>query len=244
MMSSAIFLSYASQDADAARRICDALRAAGLEVWFDLSELRGGDAWDASIRKQIKECALFVPIISTNTNARAEGYFRLEWKLAVDRSHLMADDQTFFVPVILADTPETTARVPDALRAWQWSRLTDDNAIAAFAQRVAKLITGSASSGINAPSAAPALAPGEHLQTVSPADDSNARGQAPVGAQVQPSSQGHANLDPDLYRDDNVKGVPTTTASRPTVSRTKVAAGLAIAALTGISRREVLGEVS
>ena len=89
-MTQAIFLSYASQDAEAARRICDALRAVGLEVWFDQSELRGGDAWDASIRKQIKECVLFVPIISANTNAREEGYFRLEWKLAVDRSHLVA----------------------------------------------------------------------------------------------------------------------------------------------------------
>ena len=38
-MTQAIFLSYASQDADAARRICEALRAAGLEVWFDQSEL-------------------------------------------------------------------------------------------------------------------------------------------------------------------------------------------------------------
>jgi hypothetical protein len=70
-MTRAIFLSYASQDADAARRICDALRTQGLEVWFDQSELRGGDAWDASIRKQIKECALFVPVISANSNARA-----------------------------------------------------------------------------------------------------------------------------------------------------------------------------
>jgi hypothetical protein len=42
----AIFLSYAKQDAAAAERICDALRAAGIEVWFDQSELRGGDAWD------------------------------------------------------------------------------------------------------------------------------------------------------------------------------------------------------
>lgn len=39
--SRAIFLSYASLDADAALPICDALRAAGLEVWFDQSELRG-----------------------------------------------------------------------------------------------------------------------------------------------------------------------------------------------------------
>ena len=91
----AVFLSYASQDAEAARRICEALRANGIEVWFDQSELRGGDAWDASIRKQIKECVLFVPIISANTESRSEGYFRLEWKLAVDRSHLRSDDQPF-----------------------------------------------------------------------------------------------------------------------------------------------------
>src|SRR3954462_15052315 len=65
----AVFLSYASQDADAARRICEALRAAGVEVWFDQSELRGGDAWDAKIRKQIVTCDLFIPVISTTTQA-------------------------------------------------------------------------------------------------------------------------------------------------------------------------------
>ena len=155
-MHAAIFLSYASQDADAARRICDALRAAGLEVWFDQNELRGGDAWDASIRKQIKECALFVPVISANTNAREEGYFRLEWKLAVDRSHLMAEDKTFFVPVILGDISEPTARVPDAFRSRQWSRLNDAQAITAFAARVAKLVTGGAATNTNAHQAAPA----------------------------------------------------------------------------------------
>lgn len=36
------FLSYASQDAEAARRIAEGLRASGVEVWFDQSELRGG----------------------------------------------------------------------------------------------------------------------------------------------------------------------------------------------------------
>ena len=37
----AIFLSYASQDADAAGRICAALRNAGFEVWFGLGERNG-----------------------------------------------------------------------------------------------------------------------------------------------------------------------------------------------------------
>ena len=92
--SRAVFLSYASQDAQAARRICEALRGAGIEVWFDQSELRGGDVWDQKIRQQIRDCVLFVPIISKNTAERGEGYFRLEWGLADQRSHMMARNRT------------------------------------------------------------------------------------------------------------------------------------------------------
>ena len=156
-MTQAIFLSYASQDADAARRICDALRAAGLEVWFDQSELRGGDAWDASIRKQIKECALFVPIISANTQAREEGYFRREWNLAVARMLDMADHKAFLLPVLLDGVTEPDALVPDKFRERQWSRLNGNEAIAAFAQRATKLIDGRGSQAEMPPKAAPAL---------------------------------------------------------------------------------------
>src|SRR4029078_3531407 len=84
--SRAVFLSYASQDAEAASRLCAGLRAAGIEVWFDQSDLRGGDVWDHKIRQQIHDCSLFIPVISAHTDERIEGYFRLEWKLAVDRS--------------------------------------------------------------------------------------------------------------------------------------------------------------
>ena len=49
----AVFLSYASQDNEAVKRICETLREAGVEVWLDQSELRGGDAWDQKIRRQI-----------------------------------------------------------------------------------------------------------------------------------------------------------------------------------------------
>ena len=138
----AVFLSYASQDAERALRICAALRAAGVEVWFDQSELRGGDAWDQKIKKQIRECALFLPLISANTNARAEGYFRLEWKLAVDRSHLMADDATFLVPAVIDEMADAEARVPDKFREVQWTRLRGAEAPAAFAARVQALLTG------------------------------------------------------------------------------------------------------
>ena len=120
--SKAVFLSYASQDAEAAKRICEALRAAGVEVWFDQSELRGGDAWDANIRQQIGECALFVPFVSAATQARREGYFRLEWKLADERTHLMAEGTPFILPVTIDGTTERGALVPKSFLVVQWSR--------------------------------------------------------------------------------------------------------------------------
>ena len=140
--SHALFLSYASQDVQAAQRICEALRAAGIEVWFDQSELRGGDAWDTSIRKQIKTCALFLPVISHTTHDRDEGYFRLEWKLAVDRSHLMAADRPFLLPVVIDDTRDDDERVPERFREAQWTRLPGGVAPAAFVERVRRLLSG------------------------------------------------------------------------------------------------------
>ncbi|MBV8096117.1 MAG: toll/interleukin-1 receptor domain-containing protein, partial [Acetobacteraceae bacterium] len=109
----AVFLSYPSQDAVAAQRICAVLRAAGIEVWFDQSELRGGDVWDALIRDRIRACEFFVPVISSTTNARDEGYFRREWRLAIERTADMADDKPFLVPVVIDGTTETSARVPE-----------------------------------------------------------------------------------------------------------------------------------
>jgi TolB-like protein/Flp pilus assembly protein TadD len=139
--SKAVFLSYASQDAEAARHICDALRSAGVEVWFDQSELRGGDVWDRQIRKHIHDCALFVPIISSTTQARLEGYFRREWKLAVDRSHDMADGKPFLVPVVIDDTNDQEAEVPESFRAVQWTRLPEGETPPAFVERVSRLLS-------------------------------------------------------------------------------------------------------
>ncbi len=136
----AVFLSYASEDAEAAQRICAGLRAAGIEVWFDRSELRGGDAWDAAIRKQIKSCALFIPIISANTRSRVEGYFRLEWKLAIDRSHLIAAERAFLLPIVIDNTLESDAFVPDQFRELQWTRLPSGETPPEFVERVARLL--------------------------------------------------------------------------------------------------------
>ena len=95
----------------------------------------------AAIRRQIRSCALFLPIISTNTHARVEGYFRLEWKLALDRSHLLAPDQAFIVPIAIDQTPQSDERLPDRFRELQWTRLPQGNTPPAFVERIAGLLS-------------------------------------------------------------------------------------------------------
>ncbi|HMH87851.1 MAG TPA: TIR domain-containing protein [Steroidobacteraceae bacterium] len=151
----AVFISYASDDREAALKICESLRNAGVEVWFDQSELRGGDAWDASIRKQIKNCTLFLAIISRSTRARQEGYFRLEWKLAVDRSHLMSQERAFLLPVAIDDTPEDSDNLPDRFKEVQWVRLLGGSVPDSFVDRVNRLLAVPQA----APGQIPALAP-------------------------------------------------------------------------------------
>jgi hypothetical protein len=111
-------------------------------VWFDQSELRGGDSWDASIRKQIKNCTLFVPMISANTQLRAEGYFRREWKLAVDRTNDMADGRAFLLPVVIDGTSDSQALVPEKFREVQWTRLPQGANTDAFVEHVRRLLSG------------------------------------------------------------------------------------------------------
>jgi TolB-like protein len=136
----AVFLSYASDDAAPAQRIADALREAGVTLWFDKDELRGGDAWDTSIRQQIRACALFIPIISAHTESRKEGYFRREWNLAVERTLDMAQGVPFIVPVAIDETVQIGSMVPDKFRAVQWTRLPQGHANPVFVSRIQSLL--------------------------------------------------------------------------------------------------------
>ena len=138
--SKAVFLSYASQDAEAARRISDSLRASGIEVWFDADGgLEHGDEWDQKIRRQIKECVLFIPLVSANTQSRHEGYFRIEWELAAERAMGFASGVAFILPIVIDATREPDALVPDRFRKVQWTRLPGGEVPADVLARFLKL---------------------------------------------------------------------------------------------------------
>jgi TolB-like protein len=152
-----VFLSYASEDRQAARRIGEALPAYGLEVWYDESELGGGDAWDQKIRKQIRECDYFMALISAQTEARHEGYFRREWRLAVERTLDMADDHTFLLPLVIDATEQAGARVPEKFLAVQWLRVPGGEPTAALEGLCRRLVSGGTPAPITTKKAASRL---------------------------------------------------------------------------------------
>lgn len=135
-----VFLSYTHEDAEAARRIAEALRGFGIEVWFDQTELRGGDTWDSKIRQQIRACSLFIPLISANTQSRTEGYFRREWRLAVDRTHDMVEGRAFLCPAVIDGTDDHAALVPEDFRRVQWTRLPSGMPTPQFVEQVKRLL--------------------------------------------------------------------------------------------------------
>lgn len=165
-----MFLSYASEDRQAAQALRDALQTYGLEVWYDESGLDGGDAWDQKIRRQIRECDFFMPLISAQTDARPEGYFRREWRLAVERTHDMADDHLFLLPVVVDETAQARARVPEKFLAVQWTRVPGGEATAALEALCRRLLAGH----------------GSESQSARPPTDRSVRASAQPAARLYP----------------------------------------------------------
>ena len=67
-----------------------------------------GDEWESRIKRVItKDCKLFLPLISSHTQARSEGVFRREWTWAVERDEGI-QGKRFILPLII---DEQTAAV-------------------------------------------------------------------------------------------------------------------------------------
>ena len=101
LLSGSIFISYAHEDVAAARTLFTGLTAIGSDVaWFDKTDLKPGDIWDNQITGAIDRCRLFLPLISTATEQRDEGYFKREWNRAADRYKSIIG-RKFIVPIVI-----------------------------------------------------------------------------------------------------------------------------------------------
>jgi hypothetical protein len=135
----AVFISYASEDREAAERLCDGLSEV-TDVWLDRQVLKAGEDYDHSIRWSIGRCSLFVPLISRNATRRWEGYFHREWNLAVDRLRGMAAGTQFVVPVIIDDTPINAEGVNDEFWRYHAARLPDGQVTEEFKAEIRRKV--------------------------------------------------------------------------------------------------------
>ena len=71
-----IFLSYASEDHEIAKKFYEALQEQHIAVFFDKKNLGGGEKWDKVLQDNIRESWLFVPFdLQEHTHPRKKGTF-------------------------------------------------------------------------------------------------------------------------------------------------------------------------
>ena len=138
----AIFVSYANEDVEAASRLAEGLRSAGLEVWFDKDALQMGDDWARSIRRGIERCSLFLPVISRRalSEENRRRFFWREWNDAADFARGMAPDEVFIVSVAIDDTRIDHAPLPDSFKRAQGKTLPDGNVTPDVAEVLKELV--------------------------------------------------------------------------------------------------------
>ena len=141
MPDNAVFVSYAREDLPAVQQLKAGLEAAGITTWFDIDRLEAGDDYDRKIQRNIARCSYFIPVVSTTTQRRPEGYFRREWSYALDRARNMADGALFILPVSIDVTTAAEALVPDRFKALHFTQLPGGQVSPEFAQRLADFMS-------------------------------------------------------------------------------------------------------
>jgi hypothetical protein len=148
MSQNAVFISYCRTDASGgtardqqiALAIRDALVARDVDVWMDQQALEGGDDYSKKIRRYINTCSVFLPIISEATESRADGFFRVEWRWALDRlPHFTGSDRQFLFPVVIDNTDPVRAKIPEEFRRIHFTKLPTETPDAGFLDRVQTL---------------------------------------------------------------------------------------------------------
>ena len=101
----AIFISYATPDVHAAEAVHDQLVAVGCVVWFDRVRIDAGERWINTLQQAIKECGVFISLISKNTEKRIDAYYISERNWAFARSANFAEREKFYVPIRIDEGP-------------------------------------------------------------------------------------------------------------------------------------------
>lgn len=111
-----IFISYASEDFEIAKEIYNLLKSLGANPWFDKKKLEGGELYERTIDKQIKECKRFMPILSQNTLTNERRFFKKEWTHSIEELPYRYGTR-YICPIVIDNiNPFEEDRIPDQFK--------------------------------------------------------------------------------------------------------------------------------
>ncbi|MCX6578919.1 MAG: toll/interleukin-1 receptor domain-containing protein [Candidatus Aminicenantes bacterium] len=115
-----VFISYFHENQQDAEYLKEKLDAEGIRVWFDKSDLGAGKHKDIIEKAIMKECNIFVPLISNEILDNPDCYARdVEWKAAEQRSNVdrHRGEQFTVIPCITDNTDSKDNRITSFLKA-------------------------------------------------------------------------------------------------------------------------------
>jgi tetratricopeptide (TPR) repeat protein len=97
-----VFVSYAREDFDAAKKLYNDLRGAGLNPWLDKESILPGQNWRVKFKKAIKKSRYFLSLNSSRS-VQKMGVVQQELKYALEVQDMFPESAVYIIPVRLDD---------------------------------------------------------------------------------------------------------------------------------------------
>jgi hypothetical protein len=97
-----VFICYADEDIDKAKRLYKDLKNANLNPWLDKESLRAGEKRRIAIEHAIKKSRYFIPLLSSNS-IQKRGFVQRELKEGLDVLKEFPESDIFIIPARLDD---------------------------------------------------------------------------------------------------------------------------------------------
>lgn len=97
-----VFISYAREDIEAARRLYEDLKHADAYPWFDKESLLPGQKWKIVIRQAIRDSRYFLAVLSSKSVTK-RGFIHKELTDALELLDEFPESEIFIIPVRLDD---------------------------------------------------------------------------------------------------------------------------------------------
>lgn len=116
-----VFIVYARDDLETAKRLAKVMKDAGLNPWLDVEQLVPGQVWKKAVLKALEESSIALVIVSNNL--QKDGFVREELNAAMK---LLQSRETDVVPIVPVRVDDSS--VPEALAQIQWVDLREKDA--------------------------------------------------------------------------------------------------------------------